>query len=279
MSFGVSIVLYHHTQDELASLLQALRDAASVQAVWLVDNEGCGWAAALQGGGSKFHYIQAPRNGGFGYGHNLAIHRATGQCSHHIICNPDILVTPQALDALDMLVQSRPEALCMPDVVYPDGTRQELCKLLPSPLNLFARRFVPALAERLDHRYLLRDADYSQPFFAPSLSGCFMVCRTDALQASGGFDERYFMYMEDVDLSRRLAEQGGAVYLPQVTVVHAFQKGSYKNPLLFKYHIQSAVRYFNKWGWLVDSGRRRLNKKCLGGLPRKALTRTTQGTP
>lgn len=104
-----------------------------------------------------------------------------------------------------------------------------------------------------------------------------MVCRVDALQAVGGFDERYFMYMEDIDLSRRLADYGmsqgtvGAMYIPQITIVHAFQKGSYKHALLLKHHVRSAIQYFNKWGWWFDAGRRRLNRKCLRDLPRKRM--------
>jgi len=67
----------------------------------------------------------------------------------------------------------------------------------------------------------------------------------------GGFDERYFMYMEDVDLVRRCASLGKVKYLPKMTVVHEFSKGSYHNPKLLRYHVCSAIMYFNKWGWFL----------------------------
>ena len=94
-----------------------------------------------------------------------------------------------------------------------------------------------------------------------------MVCRVSALLSQKGFDERFFMYMEDLDLSRRLALQGGALFMPEVSVVHAFEKGSYKSGILLRYHIKSAIQYFNKWGWFFDMDRRILNERCLRAVP------------
>ncbi len=275
---SLSIVLFQHQRAELQGLLQELDSCPVLAKVWLIDNGGSQWAAALAAERpERFAYMDVGRNAGFGAAHNLVLSQLPASVSHHIFCNPDITVTADALEALAGIVQTSDAALIMPHVVYPDGRRQELCKLLPTPLNLFARRFVPWLGDWLDRRYLLRDADYARTFFAPSLSGCFMVCRVDALQAVGGFDERYFMYMEDIDLSRRLADcryghpaaGGGAVYVPQVTVVHGFQRGSYNHAGLLRSHIRSAVQYFNKWGWWLDADRRRLNRQCLRDLPRK----------
>lgn len=269
MSFTVSIVLFQHQAEELHNLFVELNAASSVKTVWLVDNGGCGWAQNTCEF-HKFRYVKSAVNGGYGYGHNLAIHQLDSSSSHHIICNPDIRFHPNELDQYSEVLNDYDDALIMPNIVYPSGERQELCKLLPTPLDLFARRFAPRLASRLDDRYLLRGADFSRDFFVPSLSGCFMVCRTDCLKAVNGFDERYFMYLEDIDLSRRLAEEGGARFLPRMTVIHCFNKGSYRNNKLLVYHLCSALKYFNKWGWIFDDNRRNLNARCLEGLPKKA---------
>lgn len=262
----VSIVLYQHEQRLLELVLQGLLASKVTRQIVLVDNGGCDWAARLDQ--PRISYIKAPSNKGYGAGHNLALHSVTTSPEYFLVCNPDIIVPTGGLDQLVELVKSLEGGLFMPNIVYPDGSRQELCKLLPSPLNLFARRFWPALAEKLDDRYMLRDADYTQRFFAPSLSGCFMLMRFAALKAENGFDERYFMYMEDVDLSRRLASRFGSWFIPQVTVIHEFQKASYKNPVLLKAHVKSAIRYFCKWGWMVDTERGTLNRRCLAELPR-----------
>jgi GT2 family glycosyltransferase len=97
----------------------------------------------------------------------------------------------------------------LPRIFKGDGVDQHGARLLPTPMNLFARRFSPALAEKLDQQYLLKTYSIEKPIFAPNLIGCFMLFSSEKLLALGGFDERFFMYMEDVDLSRRCAENLG----------------------------------------------------------------------
>ncbi|MNE88458.1 N-acetylglucosaminyl-diphospho-decaprenol L-rhamnosyltransferase [compost metagenome] len=90
-----------------------------------------------------------------------------------------------------------------------------------------------------------------------------MFCRTEVLQKVGGFDPRYFMYLEDYDLTRRVHKLSKTVFYPNATVYHGFKKESYVNPILLKYHIQSAVKYFNKWGWIWDRERKEMNGNTL----------------
>ena len=97
----------------------------------------------------------------------------------------------------------------------------------------------------------------------PSLSGCFMFMRCSVLKQVGGFDERYFMYAEDLDLCRRIGEVSKTIFYPKVSIIHEYGKGSYKNKKLLKYHIISVIKYFNKWGWFWDSKRRYKNQECV----------------
>jgi len=106
----------------------------------------------------------------------------------------------------------------------------------------------------------------------PSLSGCFMLLRTEVLKVVGGFDERFFMYCEDFDLCRRIGQVSKTIYYPDVSVIHNYEKGSYKNSKLLRYHIQSSVKYFNKWGWFFDKERRRINNDTLDRLGYKNRT-------
>ena len=86
------------------------------------------------------------------------------------------------------------------------------------------------------------------------------------IEEIGYFDDNFFAYMEDVDLSRRCAEKYGAIYYPQAYVTHFHEQGSHKNKTLLKAHLKSAYQYFNKWGWFFDSGRQKINKDCLDQL-------------
>jgi GT2 family glycosyltransferase len=125
------------------------------------------------------------------------------------------------------------------------------------------RRFIPGfLKSRLQLRldqYELKHKNYDEIMEVPNLSGCFMFLRMDVLRIVGLFDESFFMYLEDTDLSRRINLQFQTIYYPKVSIIHQYEKGSYKSLKLLKYHIVSAFRYFNKYGWFFDTVRTTIN--------------------
>jgi GT2 family glycosyltransferase len=156
--------------------------------------------------------------------------------------------------------------LVMPKVLYPDGRLQPLCKLLPTPKTLFMRRFLRFLSTRLErenYKYELRGTGYDNIVEAPFLSGCFMFLRTEVLKEVGLFDERFFLYTEDTDLSRRIHRRARTVFFPEVTIYHHHERGSYKSIWLLMQNIRSAIRYFNKWGWTTDEERENFNARAL----------------
>ena len=260
----VSVVLYNSSKQEVENLIACFLSNVSVKMLVFVDNGGCSWVEKYSS--ERVVYLKAEYNGGYGYGHNLAMSKYLSQCDYYIVSNPDISFPDCAIDELVDVASLMSFGLIMPNIVYPDGRRQELCKLLPNPLHLFSRRFLPFLAEWLDSNYLLRSANYSETFFCPSLSGCFMFFKREAIEVVGGFDERFFMYLEDIDLSRRVAEGFGAFYVPDVTVTHDFRKSSYSDRRMLYAHVKSAIKYFNKWGWFFDRGRNDMNSKCRRGI-------------
>jgi GT2 family glycosyltransferase len=211
-------------------------------------------------------YIFVGRNVGFAAGHNIAMRQYGTTAEYHLILNPDVTFGPEVLEALYKFMGGNPGVgLVMPRVLYPDGSEQHLCKLLPTPFDLVARRFGGGLAraifQRKMDRYLLREVDLSKPTVVPCLSGCFMLLRTSLFETVGLFDERYFLYMEDFDLCRRIGVVAKTVFFPDVAIYHEYKKGSYKSPLMLKHHAKSAWRYFWKWGWFVDRTRGRLNER------------------
>jgi len=124
--------------------------------------------------------------------------------------------------------------------------------------------------EKLDAFYELQFSGYKTEMNVPYLSGCFMFIRTEALICVGLFDENFFMYLEDTDLNRRIHAKYQTVFYPDVSVIHEYEKGSYKQLKLLLYHIRSAIYYFNKWGWFFDRERGDINSQCLSSIKKNA---------
>ena len=138
----------------------------------------------------------------------------------------------------------------MPKVYYPNGEILCLCKLLPTPMDLIGRRFMPeSWNEKRNNKFELRESGYDKILNIPYLSGCFMLLRCDVLKEVGLFDERFFMYPEDLDLTRRIHERYKTLFYPKVSIVHNHAQGSYRNVRLLWIHTINLFRYFNKWGW------------------------------
>jgi GT2 family glycosyltransferase len=249
----------------VARLLTMLRDTSHTIAISVVDNSSDAALKSLVEDHGAI-YISPDRNLGYGAGHNLGMLHAIEQSTYHLICNPDIECGPAVLSELAEFMDLNPQVgLVMPKVLYPDGREQRLCKRLPTPGDLLLRRFAGPAGKRLMQRslgrYELCDVDLGATRQVPSLSGCFMFLRSAVLRQIGLFDPRFFMYMEDVDLCRRVGAVSHTVFYPRVSVTHGYAKGSYKDPRLLRFHIASAVRYFNKWGWFHDPLRDELNRR------------------
>jgi GT2 family glycosyltransferase len=265
LDLTATIVTYRNSLAQLRSAVESLACQPARVQLMLVDNAGDDAVASLA---SEFGacYLRAPGNLGFGKAHNLAHQQLRLLSPYHLVLNPDVHFGPEVVGSLLRVMDEHADlGVVMPKILYPDGSTQYLCKRLPVPWDLLMRRFSPSLARRLlqpaMERYELRDRDYDQPMQPPTLSGCFLMLRNSVIDQVGLFDERFFMYMEDVDLVRRIWGVSGALYYPAVSIVHGYEKGSYRDHKLAWQHVRSAVRYFAKWGWIRDAERERLNKR------------------
>ena len=211
-------------------------------------------------------YIFSGDNLGYGKGNNLAINKYVGQAKYFLISNLDIEFTiesiKQLIDRADMIGEF---GVLMPRISYRNSENQYACRLLPTPMNLFGRRFLKFMkryVEKIDYFYEYKFSTYKSDMIVPYLSGCFMLTKYDNLIKENGFDKRYFMYMEDVDLSRRMFKYKN-YYIANIEVFHDFKKESHKSKKMTIAHMKSAVQYFNKWGWLFDKERKKINKEMV----------------
>lgn len=248
-----SIVAYHNDPVELERAIMSFLNTELEVKLYIVDNSDTDKLRSLCSD-PRIEYHFSGNNLGFGAGHNMALRRSLKLAPYHLIMNPDVYFPPGPLDVLIRYMNLHHDVgVVMPKILNPDGSLQYLCKKLPTPFDLITRRFIPGfLSPFMQNRlaaYEFRNRDYNSEMDVPCLSGCFMFVRTSVFEEVGFFDERYFMYLEDVDLFRRIGVLYRVVYNPAAYVYHAYAKGSYNNSLLLLRHVQSAVKFFFKWGW------------------------------
>lgn len=273
IQINASMVLYHNKKEELSKAINSILNTDMNVKLFLVDNSSNSNLKELLNIDRRIWYIFNNENLGYGRAHNKALRKSIKEnVKYHIVINPDIYFEKGVLETLYNFMEKNPDvALVMPKVLYPNGEVQYLCKLLPTPIDLFGRRFLDfgSFKKWINKRneiYELRFTGYNKIIEVPYLSGCFMFLRVDALREVGLFDERFFMYPEDIDLTRRIHERYKTVYYPYVSIVHEHGKESYESIRMVWVHMLNITKYFNKWGWFFDRKRKIINKKVLAQL-------------
>lgn len=258
-----SFVLFRTPVDEIARAVAQVLNSVPDARILLVDNSPeANELPPLDC--ERVTTIRPGANIGYGSGHNLAFAQSADS-DYHAALNTDLTYGPEVLPALLQFMDTRPDVgLTMPRVCYPDGSIQHLCRLLPHPLDIFGRGFLAGTrwVERRNDAYEFRKWDYANEKEFPFLSGCFMMLRRSVITEIGGFDERFFMYGEDVDLSRRINQRHRTIFFPHVTVLHEYrsQRGGFRRTMT---KIINLSRYFNKWGWLNDRERDLINARTI----------------
>lgn len=255
-----SLVIYHNSRREINTLLDSVL-RSPIDKLYIIDNSRHDLYRALEQRSPRICYIHNI-NDGYGAAHNIAMREAIRlRAKYHIVINPDIYFSEGTIESLIKYMDNHKDiGWVMPKILYPSGEVQHLCKLLPTPYDLIIRRFLPKrLLGRVRDRFnpKISDRELNMPY----LSGCFMFLRVSALRKVGLFDERFFMYGEDLDLSRRMHQQYKTIYYPGAAVVHAHRAESYHSGKMLWVHIENIAIYFNKWGWFFDPERRVVNKK------------------
>ncbi|RYG62350.1 MAG: glycosyltransferase [Alphaproteobacteria bacterium] len=267
----VSIVLY---RPDIAKLQECLESVYLCKLNWrlhLIDNSDTPLEESfLKSLDKRVSYVHGQGNVGFGSGHNLAIHKHVKKARYWLVLNPDAYFGEGLLEKLVQRMDvDQAIGLCIPHIQNPDGSTQYVNKRLPTPEVFVARKLdwmlrIPGLKTFLNNRldkFVLKDMDLNKPLICPFISGCFMFFRGSMLAELGGYDERYFLYMEDLDISRRAARRGLNVVFSDIQCFHHWERGAYKNSKLFRILVKSCISYFWKWGWVLDFERYGMNRR------------------
>lgn len=253
----ISFVVHCSPADEVAAAIRCALASSCSTHVIVIENDRQRRALPAD---PRVTWITAPRNLGYGKAHNIAFALAREASDHHLIANTDVDFAPSVLPALAACLDLDPAASAVaPQVTYPDGRWQATARLLPSPLDLVSKRLLPGSARAA--RFLCADITAATPIDLPFLSGCFLLVRRSALDRVGGFDPRFFVYGEDIDLSRRLHAEGATLLLPSATITHQFRSETTPSARRFLLLLQGYARYFSKWGWWTDTERDLINRR------------------
>ncbi len=253
LKLSICIVAYHNHGDILNAVesLEQFTDKNFEKKIYIVDNgENCEESRDIKEKIKSYkdvEYIETGKNLGFGKGHNYILSKLNSE--YHAIVNPDILLNNDAFSPiLDYLDNHKDVGMVIPRVTDEEGNLQEVYRKELTIFDMFVRMFCRRLFPKRIAKHTLQSNDYSKPFQVPFAQGSFLVVRTELLKDLEGFDDGYFMYIEDADLCRRVNLVSKLVYLPDATVIHKWEKGSHKNSKLFKFHTNSMKYYFKKWG-------------------------------
>ena len=201
--------------------------------------------------------IVSEHNLGMGGGNNLGIKNSSGRFI--LISNPDIVFEPDTIKKLfHYLATNLKAGLVAPKLVNPDGSLQLSCLTFPKLyIPLLRRTSIGRFFKKQLDYYLMAEADHDLVQSVDWVLGaCFIVRRADLEKNNKLFDERYFMYFEDVDLCRRTKHRGQEViYYPEVKVIHNHMRQSAMRPWyqslirdrVAREHLKSAFKYFSKW--------------------------------
>lgn len=178
--------------------------------------------------------IRNQRPKGFGDNHNQAFTRV--ECEFFVVVNPDIRLPRFSMDALLAPLEDPAIGAVAPCVLAPNGQVEDSVRRYPTLGRLFRRVVLRQREPEYRWKSGLLDVDWA--------AGMFVVFRRSAFRKIGGFDTRYFMYMEDADVCRRLKLSGWKTVLqPATSVVHDAQRASRRSLKHLRWHLASALRF------------------------------------
>ena len=172
---------------------------------------------------------------GFATNHNQAFAKSTGQ--FFCVMNPDIQLIDDPFRALLTCLDDVGVGVAAPLVLREDGAIEDSARRFPTPLTILCK----AVGKCKDSDYLIEEKPI-QPDWA---AGMFLLFPRAVFERLGGFDQRYFLYYEDVDICARLRLLGYAVVLcPQAKVIHHAQRTSHRSVRYLRWHLTSMLRFF-----------------------------------
>ena len=244
---SLGIVAYNTAIDTLARTIASIRNSTvRAEILILCNSPDTGYQEAVMNLGMLHSCQVFPNqpNRGFGHAHNHLAKSAT--TPWYACCNPDIELQPECLEQL-LIAGSKVSSigLLAPTLIDESGRPQAVNRPFITPLSLLRRCL------HLSEGLLPATPDGNGLVRAEFVSGAFFLVRKKTWDALMGFDERFFLYCEDADLSLRAARIGVNYIHPSAKAIHLWHRASRKRVRALIHHLASVVRYFLKHRLMV----------------------------
>ncbi len=245
MKLSIIIITYNSATD-IGSCLEAINFTGDFEII-VIDNASQDHTREILNRYPNLKLLLNSKNLGYAHANNQGLSLARGE--YILLLNPDAVVTPGAIDLLVAYLDQNPAvAAVAPKLLNPDGSTQLSIRSFPTFCSVLAElcgisRILPAL-----DTWRRRSFDYEKPAFVEQPMASCLLIRHSVLKKMGGFDERFPIFYNDVDLSYRLNQQGyQTYYLPTARVYHKLGASTtpLKTKMIFENH-RSLFRYLKK---------------------------------
>lgn len=241
VNFSISVVSHGHANfiESLLNDIQRLqRDDLEVIITWNLVSETISLAEKFSN--LQIREIRNPLPAGFGQNHNRAFTGSVGR--YFVVLNPDISLERDPFEPILKFLQRCDRCICAPMILGPDSRIEDSARHFPSPFTLAGKLLAKIL--RRD-TYAEKVPDLGNLLSPDWIAGMFMVMPRQIFHELGGFNEKYHLYYEDVDLCARARLSGLGIYVVKKAVaIHHAQRSSHKQFRFLRWHLQSALRFF-----------------------------------
>ncbi|WP_420897680.1 glycosyltransferase [Candidatus Methylopumilus universalis] len=237
---SVSVVYFDTPMEIFLKTIESLLNSKGLRlSIFIINNSKKVLPKEILGN-KKIHVLNTHANIGFGSAHNIVILGSLNS-RFHLCLNPDVSFEPNLLKSMISSFNWERIGFLIPAIKFYNGKHHFSFRPFPGLFDFFKSKFF---------KYSVKHS----PGFYPveCVSGCFLLAQTRDFQKLGGFDERFFLYMEDVDISRRMHKLKNNYFSSQFSIVHRFERGSSKSIKLFLIHLNSFLKYLIKWKFNYD---------------------------
>jgi len=243
------IIVTYNSEKSIKNCISSIQSSPIQSEIIVVDNNSYDNTKELLRG-KNINTVFLENNVGFGRGVNIGVEKS--ETEFLFILNPDTEILPDTFSELLNFADSNKNwSVLAPRLNYPDGKLQISAREFPDRLDFLAGRGSPlfklGLTDEKKAGYIIPEND--NPLEVPAVAATAILMKTDFFNQIGGFDEMFFMYLEDIDLCRRVRDKGENIFMiPTAVVKHIWRESSKSRPFFTSYHHHRSVyKYFRKY--------------------------------